>query len=153
MRKKVVRNEIICPKCGNSLTIDNASENRLLHCTRKTYVVAGRKRRRVTCNFKISAFHGTFFARIQKDLVTVCRFIAYFFMMQPPRQNFLKNELQMSDHDVDWTNFCREVSNTLLSSFLYIYYAIMLRPTYYSCFNNGFNRDKQCSAKKGKLLK
>lgn len=112
--KKVVRNEIKCPRCTNLLQIVDASENYMLHCTKKYYkVVRGRKRQRVTCNFKISALNGTWFERSHMDIIKICRFIAYFLMLQSPRHRFLMTELELNDHAiVDWTNFCREVSTT-----------------------------------------
>ncbi|EFN85642.1 hypothetical protein EAI_10099, partial [Harpegnathos saltator] len=109
--KKVVRNEIMCPRCKKLLKANNPLENRLLHCTNKYYkVTKGRKRQRITCNFKISIFHGTWFSRMHMDLTVICRFIGYFLMMQPSQQSFLMNELKIDQHSiVDWTNFCREV--------------------------------------------
>lgn len=106
--KKVVRKEVTCPRCHNLLTLINSGENKVFHCTKSYYtIMKGRKRRRVTCNFKLSAYHGTWFARSHMDLAKTCRFNAYFLMLQPPRYAVLKNELQISDSTViDWTNFC-----------------------------------------------
>lgn len=111
--KKVVRSEITCPRCQNVLVLVNSSENRLFYCTKTYYkVIKGRKRRRVPCNFKVSAFYGTRFERTHMDLVKICRFIAYFLLLQPPRHKCLISELELNNRDaVDWTNFCREVSN------------------------------------------
>lgn len=119
--KNVVRNTVICPKCRSELVLLNAVENRTFHCTNAYYKsVRGKKKRRVVCNFKISALHGTWFSRSHVDLRKICRFIAYFLLVQPPRHTMLKNELEMDDHGVvDWTNFCREVSNTLKISSQY----------------------------------
>lgn len=35
----------------------------------------------------------TWFERSQMDLIKICRFIAYFLMMEPPRHRFLTVEL------------------------------------------------------------
>lgn len=114
--KKVVRNKITCPKCQNELQLTYISENHIFHCTEKYYkIIKGRKQRRITCNFKISAYHGTWFEKVRMDLTKVCRFIAYFLIMPPPRQRFLMNELQINNNSVvDWTNFCREVINNIV---------------------------------------
>ncbi|KYM95728.1 hypothetical protein ALC62_13634 [Cyphomyrmex costatus] len=108
--KKVVRNQIKCPKCDNKLNV-RCTENKILHCTSKYYKrYKGRKRQKITCNFKISVFHGTWFENAHIDIQKICRFIAYFLMIQPPRQPFLMNELEMSSSSVvDWINFCREL--------------------------------------------
>ncbi|KYN17333.1 hypothetical protein ALC57_10381 [Trachymyrmex cornetzi] len=102
---KEVRKEILCPRCKNVLTLTNARENHIFHCTKHYYkVTRTRKRRKVTCNFKISAFHGTWFEQARLELPTICRFIAYFLMMQPPRHTFLMEDLQLENHTVvDWT--------------------------------------------------
>ncbi|KYN02609.1 hypothetical protein ALC62_06570 [Cyphomyrmex costatus] len=107
--KKVIRNQMKCPKCDTMLNL-RCMENKILHCTSKYYeVIKGRKRRKITCNFKISVFHGTWFKNVRIDIQNMCRFIAYFLMMQPPRQPFLMNELEMNSTSVvDWT--CRETS-------------------------------------------
>lgn len=109
--KKVVRREIMCPRCNKLLQIRNSQQNKLLHCTNKYYKIVGHhKRQKITCNFKISALHGTWFARVRMDLTVVCRFIGYFLIMNPPRHSFLMNELHIDDLAVvDWTNFCREI--------------------------------------------
>jgi len=118
--KKVIRKEITCPKCGNVLVLTNSFENHVFHCGKHYYkIVKGRKRRKVTCNFKLSAFHGTWFERVHLDLQKICRFIAYFLMLQPPRFQFLQLELEIPKNTiVDWTNFCREVNN--ISAFHFI---------------------------------
>lgn len=107
MRKKVVHSKILCPKCKNEIQLLNVSENHIFHCTNKYYkVVNRRKRKRITCNFKVSAYHGTWFEGAHMDLTKICRFIAYFVIMSPPRQRFLMNELEMNNISVvDWTKF------------------------------------------------
>lgn len=117
--KEVVRRDIMCPRCQKLLLISVACENHLIHCTNKYYKTAGhKKRQRVTCNFKISALHGTFFSKVHLNLPAICRFIAYFVIMDPPRQAFIMNELHFYPNTVvDWTNFCREVMHYSLYTF------------------------------------
>lgn len=124
--KKVIRKEITCPRCQNVLILVNSSENHLFHCTKAYYkIIKGRKRQKVICNFKLSAFHGTWFEQTHMDLAKICRFIAYFLMLPPPRYNFLKVELQLNDNGiVDWTNFCREVNN-IFFILIFIYFYVM----------------------------
>ncbi|XP_071576882.1 uncharacterized protein [Temnothorax nylanderi] len=109
--KKVIRREITCPQCNTVINITYESKRQILHCSNKYYKqVRGRKKQRKTCNFKISIFHGTWFAKQHLAMVDVCRFIAYFLYIHPPRHTFLRQELQITDHTiVDWTNFCREL--------------------------------------------
>jgi len=94
VKKKVIRKEITCLKCGNVLLLTNSFENHVFHYGKHYYkIIKGRKRRKVTCNFKLSAFHGTWFERAHLDLPKICRFIAYFLMLRPPRFEFLQLEL------------------------------------------------------------
>lgn len=112
--KKVIRDKVICLKCKKEILLNNVLENHIFHCTQKYYkVIKGRKRKKAMCNFKISAFHGTWFEREHMDLVKICRLIGYFLTMLPPRQKFLVNELKISNTSVvNWIHFCREVNNT-----------------------------------------
>lgn len=62
--KRVIRREIECPKCHRIINITYESDISILHCNRKYYKqVRGRKKQRLTCNFKISVYHGTWFAK------------------------------------------------------------------------------------------
>ncbi|XP_076295794.1 LOW QUALITY PROTEIN: uncharacterized protein LOC143216514 [Lasioglossum baleicum] len=66
-------------------------------------VIKGHKRRRATCNFKIRALHGTWFEKVHINIAKICRFIAYFLLLKPPRYFCMINELELSDRDVvDW---------------------------------------------------
>jgi len=57
--KKVIRSEIKYPRCKKILIFNSTVENKILHCTAKYYkTIKGRKRQKLTCNFKISIFHG-----------------------------------------------------------------------------------------------
>lgn len=112
VNKKVIHENVKCPKCDNILNYRSAYEQFIMHCTNKHYkTVRGRKRQRVTCNFKRSLLHNTWFSEARIDIKNICRFIAYVLLIRPPRFDFLRSELQLSDKTiVDWTNFCREVS-------------------------------------------
>nr|XP_034193073.1 uncharacterized protein LOC117610143 [Osmia lignaria] len=69
-----------------------------------------RKRKRLTCNFKISALHRTWFSKTNLNICVACRLICYILMMNTRRQRFLEVELNISSSTaVDWTNFCREL--------------------------------------------
>jgi len=108
--KKMLQNEIICPRCEHLIKLNNAAENHIFHCRNAYYKIHHRKRQRVVCNFKMSAFHGIWFDRAHLSVSKICQFIAYFLIMPPPRHRFLINELELTEHTViDWTNFCREV--------------------------------------------
>jgi hypothetical protein len=109
--KNVIRRNIECPRCKRLLNFVHGDNKLLFHCTESYYkIVRGRKRQRRTCNFKLSPLNGTFFFRFRLGLDKACRFIAYFLMLRPPRQQFLQFELNMNSCSVvDWTNFCREV--------------------------------------------
>lgn len=86
---QVLRREIVRPRCEKTVHLRYSSESLLFQCTNHYYKQArGRKRVRKTCNFSISLFHGTWFSRFRLGIVKICIFIAYFVMMQPPRQRF-----------------------------------------------------------------
>lgn len=88
---------------------------------------------------KLSIFHNTWFAESRLDLQTVCRFIAYFVHIRPPRFTFLERELEISNHIiVDWSSFCSE--EIYQCSFLcFCYYKFLLLFVYFfgSCVFNG----------------
>jgi len=57
--KKIICSEIKYPRCKKTLIFNSTVENKILHCTAKYYkTIKGRKRQKLTCNFKISIFHG-----------------------------------------------------------------------------------------------
>lgn len=107
----VIRRKIICPRCKTELFVRHERTSLIFRCTNNYYkIIRGRKKRKMKCNFVLSALHQSWFSRSNLDLVKSSRFIAYFLFLRPPRQSFLQKELQMSSRIVvDWTNFCREV--------------------------------------------
>lgn len=128
---QVLRREIICPRCEKTVHLRYSSKSLVLQCTNHYYKqIRGRKRIKKTCNFSISPFHGTWFSRFRLGIVKTCRFIAYFLMMQPPRQQFLEQQLEMSSQSVvDWTNFCREVCinfNVILQVFISVTFTVII---------------------------
>ncbi|XP_076545706.1 uncharacterized protein LOC117611040 [Osmia lignaria lignaria] len=108
--KNVIRQTIKCPQCGSILEL-KCLESLCFHCTNHYYKqITNRKRKRLTCNFKISALHRTWFSKANLNIGVACRLICYILMMNTPRQRFLEVELNISSSTaVDWTNFCREV--------------------------------------------
>jgi len=108
--KNVILKKVKCPRCQHIIELNNKSRL-LFHCTQHYYKQVGKhKRKRVTCNFKISALNKTWFSQGHLNIDTTCRLICYVLMMNNPRQEFLRKELNISSCTVvDWTNFCREV--------------------------------------------
>ncbi|EFN60643.1 hypothetical protein EAG_00231, partial [Camponotus floridanus] len=52
-----------------------------------------------------SAKTNTWLANCNLDIAIVTRFVAYFLMIRPPRFEFFKQELQLSDKTiVDWSS-------------------------------------------------
>lgn len=86
-------------------------EELLFHCKKHYYKkLQKHKRKRLTCNFKISALHGTWFSHGLLNIDVVCHLICYIMMLNSPQQTFLQRELNISSRTaVDWVNFCREV--------------------------------------------
>jgi len=125
--KKVIRQQIKCPRCDTMLQFHSDNTNFIIKCTNSYYkIIRGRKRQRKVCNFTISALHDTWFSRSHLNLQKICRFIGYFIMFPPPRQTFLEQELNITAHTVvDWTNFCREVI-TICYIYTYIYICIYI---------------------------
>jgi len=76
------------------------------------------------CNLKINVYHGTWFEGTYMDFAKICRFIAYFLMLQPPRHKFLMIELQMNDSVIDWMNFYREVNYKILFYTVHLYLSL-----------------------------
>ena len=108
-----------------STSAANISEKSLFHCKKPYYkIIKGRKLRKIMCNLKINVYHGTFEGTYM-DLAKICRFIAYFLMLQPPRHKFLMIELQMNDSVViDWMNFYREVNYKILFYTVHLYLSL-----------------------------
>lgn len=106
---KVLNNNLKCKICDNDI---NLNKNTLeFRCTKSRYIInSHKKRQKVACGFRESARKNTWFDKSKLSVEDICRFVAYFIMLRPPRQDFLKYELDMSDHTiVDWQSFCREV--------------------------------------------
>jgi phage FluMu protein Com len=110
--KNVIRKKIKCPRCKNVAEL-KGGQPLVIHCLHSYYKKTQKhKRKRITCNFKISALNGTWFSQGLLSINVVCRLICYVMMMNSPRQIFLQKELDISSHTaVDWVNFCREVIN------------------------------------------
>lgn len=104
----VLPSKINCGNCGVKLSIDKRTL--LFRCQR--YLPTPSKKKRVSrkCNFKKSAKVGTWFQNSNLKLATICKIIASFLMLRPPRQEDLEEELGVSSTTVvDWFSFCREV--------------------------------------------
>ncbi|XP_029053136.1 uncharacterized protein LOC114880853 isoform X2 [Osmia bicornis bicornis] len=101
--KNVIRAKVKCPRCNNVVEL-TGDQSLIIHCTQHYYKqVKGRKRRRVICNFKISALTGTWFAQSVINITVSCRLICYVMMMNCPQQRFLEKELNISSCTaVDW---------------------------------------------------
>lgn len=108
--KNVIRRKVKCPRCKNIVEL-NIATGFTIHCTQHYYKqVQKRKRKRVICNFKISALHGTWFSQRVLPIHTICRLICYVMILNSPRQVFLVKELSIASHTaVDWIHFCQEV--------------------------------------------
>ena len=110
--KNVIRAKVKCPRCNNVVELTDG-QPLIIHCKQHYYKqIQKHKRKRLICNFKISALTGTWFAQGLINIAVSCRLICYVMMMNHPRQRFLEKELNiLSKTAVDWVNFCREVIN------------------------------------------
>ncbi|KYN50227.1 hypothetical protein ALC62_04155 [Cyphomyrmex costatus] len=108
--KKVVRDRVRCPRCNVYIQC-NIEKSFIISCAGKYYKqIRNKRRKRQTCTFKISIFNGTWFSQANLNIQKICRFIAYFMLLNSPRQLFLEQELSLATHTVvDWINFCREL--------------------------------------------
>ncbi|KYN00044.1 hypothetical protein ALC62_02638 [Cyphomyrmex costatus] len=105
----VLPETINCEKCGNELYIDK--ETLLFRC-RKRYFSSNAKKKRIRkqCDFHKSCKVGSWFSNSNLEIDKICKIVACFLMLRPPRQEFLEEELGVSSHTVvDWFSFCREV--------------------------------------------
>ena len=68
------------------------------------------------CRKYVSQLKSTWFERHRLPLTIICRFVAYWALLKPPRHETLFNELGLSDHVVvDWSNYLREVCIEVVS--------------------------------------
>lgn len=105
----VMNSNMMCRMCNNNI---NLNINTLqFKCNRLYFIVnAHKKRVKVKCPFTESARKNTWFDKSKLSIEKICRFVAYFIMLRPPRHDFLKSQLDIDDHTiVDWQSFCREV--------------------------------------------
>jgi len=80
--KNVIRKKV---KCCNNVTELKDEYQLIIHCTQHYYKqVQKRKRKRITCNFKISALIGTWFAKVHLDIAIACRLICYVMIVNAP---------------------------------------------------------------------
>ncbi|EFN81880.1 hypothetical protein EAI_00955, partial [Harpegnathos saltator] len=105
----VIRDNIKCELCDNIVQLD--IENLEFKCTKSYYVTDNhKKRRRIRCTFRQSAKESTWFEKSNLSIEKIYILVVYFIMLRSPRHDFIKNELEISDHTiVDWHNFYREV--------------------------------------------
>jgi len=106
----VIPSTINCEKCDEILFLDK--ETLLFRC-RKKFLEKRNKKKSIArqCDFKKSCKVGTWFGRSNLDLATICKIVASFLMLRPPRQEDLEEELGLSPNTVvDWFSFCREVN-------------------------------------------
>lgn len=109
IRHGVLPSVINCEKCGNELHIDK--ETLLFRC-RKRYFSLDAKKKRINkqCDYNKSSKVESWFGNSSLEIDKICKIVACFLMLRPPRQEFLQEELGVSSHTiVDWFSFCREV--------------------------------------------
>lgn len=125
--KKVIIKEIVYPRCQHLLTCADIHDNYIVLFIVKRHIIkllkktkTDKRQKTTLSNFKLSALHKTWFARMHIDMAKVCRFIGYFLMINLPRHRFLIKELS-NDTVVDWTNFC-EVRKTIIILLIFVFY-------------------------------
>lgn len=106
---KVIYDTLNCEQCDNIIQLD--IEKFEFKCLNSYFITdLHKKKKRVRCNFRQSARKNTWFDKSKLFIENICIFVAYFLMLRPPRHDFLKNHLEITDHTVvDWYSFCREV--------------------------------------------
>ncbi|CAL1675648.1 unnamed protein product [Lasius platythorax] len=106
---RVLPSSVRCPRCDNAMDLNRNSL--FFRCYKVEYIRdCHKKKLKKKCDKKLSIFHNTWFAESRLDLQTVCRFVAYFLHIRPPRYTFLERELEISDRTiVNWSGFCREL--------------------------------------------
>lgn len=105
----VIINKLKCENCGNIINLD--PDNFEFKCTKSYNITDSHKKKKmVKCKFRQSARKNTWFDKSKLSIENICIFVAYFLMLRPPRHNFIKSQLDITDHTiVDWQSFCREV--------------------------------------------
>ena len=89
IENNLINNEIYCQKCNNKLQINKS--NLLFRCRNVFYEKNVHKKYvKIQCDFKVTAKLDTWFSKSKLNLETICRLTAYFIMLRPPRQDFLR---------------------------------------------------------------
>lgn len=109
IKQKVIHGSMNCIKCGKEMKFNR--QNLIFLCHTTSYIKnRNRKRVKIQCNLKVSAYKNSWFEQSRFPIQNVCRFIGYHLMLRPPRQAFMENELSISSKTaVDWASFCREL--------------------------------------------
>lgn len=102
----LIKNEITCPKCQNKV---NLHDSYMFRCQKVVIVRGNKKVKRVRCQFKKSAFSGTFFSNAKITPGQVLE-LAYWFLLNENTQETIQQQVNIAHTTlVDWFSFFREV--------------------------------------------
>lgn len=98
-----------CPKCNAPMWFD--AKIFRFQCNKRSLVSKRKQKGKyVKCNYTVSQFKGTFFERHHISIFKICKFVAYWTLLPPPRTLILEQELEITRRTVtDWSNYLREV--------------------------------------------
>lgn len=104
LRHGVVQCHVRCGKCTHVFAHEVTQGGCRLRCR-----IVNRKSKR-RCRFDVSSLKGTFFEKVRLPMPVVMNFVTLFFVLPPPRQRLIMDELRLpSQTVVDFCSFIREV--------------------------------------------
>lgn len=111
-KHKVLPKTKICMKCNVPMWLNGKKYK--FKCNKQFRVSKGKY---VNCNYSVSQLKGTFFERHHVGITKICKFVVYWSLLPHPRQDFLKQELDMASTTiVEWSNYMREVCKYFINN-------------------------------------
>lgn len=109
LRHGVILQTNKCRNCGNIMNINK--ETLMFRCRKRHWVKNVHKKRvSVQCKFDRQVKTGTWFAKRNINMNTVCKIVACFLMFRHPREKDTEDETGLTVAKIsDWFNSCQEV--------------------------------------------
>lgn len=105
IKHSVINQETNCPKCGNTVRLQQGSW--VFRCNKTQ---SQRKQRAKKCTWRGYARANSFYTKSKLNIIVLWRLINHFLFHNPPRQPFLIEQLGLPPRTiVDWFSFVREV--------------------------------------------
>lgn len=104
----IIVENVLCTTCGNPASF--SPPKCLWRCQRRHRTKQGHKVINKKCNFKRSVRADSWIENTNLTPEKTCTFLAMYILLNPPHQQMLVDELELSSATVcDWSHFIREV--------------------------------------------